>query len=268
MDMADIRVLIQGDPGRDFQHHFHRRLQLCVGNHALGDGLRLTVLLAKLKAGNDIHRIGGPGDILHHGHAAVGLELHAAFRHLRLTQGFADQVLRARRQRGIEAVVLRIGRFFQLRLCVLLELQLRDLHLVLALCKVDLRQGRDQLFRVHRIGNTAHGDAAVRLAAGDLGRRGLCATQKLRRDTDRDRPHGIEGGVVHTRVVAVVRHAVAVGGLDVDGAACKAHARLQFLLLVHDHGLDDRVGLVLRGAAVNEGQVIEIERAAVRLRVN
>ena len=69
----------------------------------------------------------------------------------------------------------------------------------------------------------------------------------------------IEGGVVHTRVVAVVRHAVAVGSLDVDGAAFKAHARLQFLLLIHDHGLDDRVGLVLRGAAVNEGQVIEIE---------
>ena len=74
----------------------------------------------------------------------------------------------------------------------------------------------------------------------------------------------IEGGVVHARVVAVVRHAVAEGGLDVDGAARKAHARLQFLLLVHDHGLDDRVGLVLRGAAVNEGQVIEIERPLVR----
>ena len=74
----------------------------------------------------------------------------------------------------------------------------------------------------------------------------------------------IESSIVHARVVVVIRHAVAVGGLDVDGAACKAHARLQFLLLVHDHGLDDRVGLVLRGAAVNEGQVIEIERPLVR----
>ena len=74
----------------------------------------------------------------------------------------------------------------------------------------------------------------------------------------------IEGGVVHTGAVFVRLVAVMIGGLDVDGAAFKAHARLQFLLLVHDHGLDDRVGLVLRGTAVNEGQVIEIERPLVR----